>query len=63
MEEFIAEIIGLPMEGIKFSKKTTISNVVFKKFPKMEAEEKNLEKLGILMKIILQKNILTTRAL
>ena len=44
--EFIAELTGLPMEGIKFSKETSISNANFKKFPKMEAEEKNLEKNG-----------------
>ncbi len=43
-EEFIAEVTWLPMEGIKFSKEISISNATFKKFPKMEAEEKNLEK-------------------
>lgn len=43
MEDFIAEITGLPMEGIKFSKQTNISNVSFKKFPKTDAEEKNME--------------------
>lgn len=50
-EEFIAEITGLPMEGIKFSKETSISNATFKKFPKMEAEEKNLEKNGDFYKL------------
>lgn len=45
-EEFIFELTGLPMEGIKFSKETSISNMTFKKFPKTEAKEKNLEKNG-----------------
>ena len=45
-EEFLAKIIGLPMEGNKFSKQTSISNTAFKKFPKVEVEEKNLEKNG-----------------
>ena len=45
-KKFIVDIMGLLMEGIKFSKETSISNVTFKKFPKMEAEEKNLEKNG-----------------
>ena len=47
IEDFIAEVMGLPKEGIKFNKETSISNVVFKKFPKMDEEEKNLEKNGI----------------
>ena len=46
MEDFIAEVIGLHKEGIKFSKETTISNVVFNKFLEMDEEEKNLEKNG-----------------
>lgn len=45
-EEFIVEVMGLPKEGIKFSKKMNISNVAFKKFPKMDEEEKNMEKNG-----------------
>ena len=48
-KEFIAKVTGLPMEGIKFSKEISISNIAFKKFPKMEVEEKNLEKMGISM--------------
>ena len=44
MEDFIAKVTGLPMDGIKFTKQKRISNVVYKKFPKMEEEEKNLEK-------------------
>ena len=39
MNEFIAEVIGLPMDGLKYSKKTTISNATFKKFPKREVKE------------------------
>ena len=46
MEDFIAEVTRLPKEGIKFSKETSISNAVFKKFPKIENEEKSLEKNG-----------------
>lgn len=46
IEDFIAEIMGLPMVGIKFTKQTSISNVAYKKFSKMEAEEKQLEKSG-----------------
>ena len=45
-EDFIAEVTGLPKEGLKFSKETSISNVAFKKFPKIEAKEKKLEKNG-----------------
>lgn len=45
-EEFIAEITGLPTEGIKFTKQTSILNAAFKNFPKMEEEEKILEKSG-----------------
>ena len=30
--DFIAEIIGLPKEGMKFKKETNISNVAIKKF-------------------------------
>lgn len=46
IEEFIAKISGLPMEGLKFKKETNISNVVFKRFPKNEKEEKKLVKDG-----------------
>ena len=46
MEDFIAEVTGLPMEGIKFTKQKRISNAAYKKFPKTEEEEKNLEKSG-----------------
>ena len=46
MEEFIAEIIGLPMESIRFSKQMSISNAAFDKFPKTKAKEKNMEKNG-----------------
>ena len=46
MEDFIAEITGLPMGGIKFSKKTSISNAAYYKFPKTDEEEKCLEKKG-----------------
>ena len=45
-KDFIVEIMGLPMIGIKFTKKTSISNATYKKFPKMEDEEKQLEKSG-----------------
>lgn len=45
-EDLIAEVTGLPKEGLKFSKEMTISNVSFKKFPKIEEEEKKLEKNG-----------------
>ena len=45
-EEFIAEVMGLPMQGIKFSKQTSISNAAYEKFPKTDAEEKQLEKKG-----------------
>ena len=45
-EEFIAEVTGLPMKGIKFSKQTSISNAAYEKFPKMDEEEKQLEKKG-----------------
>ena len=38
------------MEGIKFSNET-ISNVAFKKFSKMEVEEKKLEKNGDFYKL------------
>ena len=44
-EDFIAEVIGLPKDGLKYSKKMSISNATFKKFPKTE-EEKKLEKNG-----------------
>lgn len=43
-EDFIAEIMGLPTVGIKFTKQTSILNAAYKKFPKTEAEEKQLEK-------------------
>ena len=46
MKDFIAEVTGLPMKGIKFTKQKRISNVAYKKFPKMEEEEENLEKSG-----------------
>ena len=45
-EEFIAEITGFLMEGLKFSKETNILNVAFKKFPKINEEEKRIEKSG-----------------
>ena len=45
-KDFITEVTRLPKEGIKFSKETSISNAAFKKFPKTEAKEKNLEKNG-----------------
>ena len=45
-EDFIAEVSGLPKEGIKFTKQTSISNAAFKKFPKTKEEEKQLEKRG-----------------
>jgi hypothetical protein len=45
-EDFIAEVTGLPKEGMKFSKETGISNTTFKKFPKIEEEEKKMEKNG-----------------
>ena len=45
-KDFIAEVTGLPTGGIKFSKHTSISNVAYKKFPKTDAEEKQLEKNG-----------------
>ena len=48
-KEFLAEIMGLPMEGINFSKQMSISNAMFKIFLKIEEEEKNLEKMGISM--------------
>ena len=38
-KELIAKIIGLLMKGIKFSKKTSISNATFKKFSKIEAKK------------------------
>ena len=40
-KDFIAKVIGLPKEGIRFGKETSISNVAFKKFLKIEEEEKN----------------------
>ena len=43
-EEFIAEITGLPMEGIKYKKDTSILNAMFKQFLKNEKEEKRLVK-------------------
>ncbi len=46
IEEFIAKVTGLPMKGIKFSKKTSISNAAYKKFLKMEEEELISEKNG-----------------
>ena len=47
LEEFISDIIGLPMEGLKFNKETRIIlNAAFKKFPKNYEEEKRLEKNG-----------------
>ena len=46
IEEFIVEITGLPMEGLKFRKETSISKDAFKKFPKNEEEEKKLVKNG-----------------
>ena len=45
-EKFIAEITGFPLEGLKFSKETSISNAAFKKILKTDDEEKNLEKSG-----------------
>ena len=45
-EDFIVEITGLPKEGIKFTKQTSISNAAFNKFPKIKEEEKQLEKRG-----------------
>ena len=45
-EDFIAKVIGLPKEGIKFIKETNISNTTFKNFLKIDEEEKNLEKNG-----------------
>lgn len=45
-EEFITEITGLPMEGLKFSKETSILNAALKKFPKTDEEDKNIEKNG-----------------
>ena len=45
-KDFIADVKGIPKEGIKFSKETNISNVVFKKFPKTNEGETNLEKNG-----------------
>lgn len=57
MEEFIAEIMGLPMGGIKFSKQTNISNVAYKKFPKTDAEEKLLEKNGVFFDVEQKKGI------
>lgn len=44
LEEFVTEVTGLPMEGLKISKETNILNVAFKKFPKTDEEEKKLEK-------------------
>ena len=38
--------MGLPKEGIKFSKETSISNATFKKFLKTKAEENKLKKNG-----------------
>ena len=46
-KDFIAKVTGLPKEGLQFSKETSISNVAFKKFPKIEAKEKKLRKIGI----------------
>lgn len=43
---FIAEVVGIPKEGLKFSKETSISNAAFKEFLKTKAKEKNLEKNG-----------------
>ena len=43
-EYFIVEVMGLPKEGLNFSKETSISNAAFKKFPKTKDEENNLEK-------------------
>ena len=45
-EDFIAEVTGLPKEGIKFNKETGISNAAIKKFLKTKEEEKKLEKNG-----------------
>ena len=45
-EDFIAKVIGLPNEGLKFNKETSISNAAFKKFPKREDKEKRLKKNG-----------------
>ena len=45
-KEFIIEIMSLPMEGLKFSKETSILNAAFKKFPKIDEEEKRLDKNG-----------------
>lgn len=45
-ENFVAKVTGLPKEGLKFRKETSISNATFKKFPKTKAEEKKLEKNG-----------------
>ena len=39
MEDFIAEVTGLPTDGLKYSKEMTVSNAAFKKFPKTKAEE------------------------
>lgn len=50
-EDFIVEITSLLMEGLKFRKETTISNVTFKKFLKTEEEEKKLEKDGDLYEL------------
>ena len=45
-EDFIAKVTGLPKEGIKFSKETSISNVAIKKFLKTKEEDKKFEKNG-----------------
>ena len=50
-KDFIVEVTGLPKEGLKFSKEMIISNAAFKKFPKMDVEEKNLEKNGDFYKL------------
>jgi hypothetical protein len=51
IEEFVAEVKGLSMDGIKFSKQKNNSNAALKKFPKMKAEEKNLEKMVSIFKL------------
>ena len=38
-EDFIVEVTGLPMDRLKYSKETSISNATFKKFPKTKEEE------------------------
>ena len=45
-KDFIAKVTRLLKEGLKFSKEMSISNVAFRKFPKKDALEKNLEKNG-----------------